>query len=378
MIYLDNAATTKPSESSSNEMARVMTSNWANPSSVHALGYRAEKEVEHCKTKFAECIKCSSDRIVFTSCATESINTVLKGFWKVYPRSGRHMITSVTEHKATLETCHYLEKNGIEVTYLPVDGNGNISIVELVKALRKDTSIFSFTHVNSETGTVLNIDELFAFRDKQCPEVKIHLDCVQSFGKLPVDIVKSGVDYFSVSSHKIHGPKGIGLIYFGANSKIFPLIHGGGQQKALRSGTVDVSAISGFCAATVEAFSKIDQSLTLATSLKQSLLTELEKRNIKFVCNSPSDASPFIVNLSFPGAKSEVLIRVLGESEIYVSASSACSTKKKKLSYVLSAMNIRDEYVQSAIRISFCRNNTLEEIATFCEKISDALKILHV
>lgn len=378
MIYLDNAATTKPSENACNEMTRVMTSNWANPSSVHALGHRSEKEVEYCKTKFGECIGCSSDRIVFTSCATESINTVLKGFWKAYPRSGRHMITSVTEHMATLETCRYLEKNGIEVTYLPVDGNGNVLIAELEKALRKDTSLFSFTHVNSETGTVLNIDELVTFRDKNCPEVKIHLDCVQSFGKLPVDIVKSGVDYFSVSSHKIHGPKGIGLIYFGTNSKIFPLIHGGGQQKALRSGTVDVSSISGFCAATVEAFSKIDQSLTLATSLKQSLLTELEKRNIKFVCNSPADASPFIVNLSFPGAKSEVLIRVLGESEIYVSASSACSTKKKKLSYVLSSMNIRDEYVQSAIRISFCRNNTLEEIATFCEKIDDALKMMRV
>jgi cysteine desulfurase len=378
MIYLDNAATTKPSESACNEIARVLASNWANPSSVHAIGHRAEKEVEHCKTKFAECIKCSSDRIVFTSCATESINTVLKGFWKAYPRSGRHMITSVTEHMATLETCRYLEKNGIEVTYLPVDGKGKISIADIEKSLRKETSLFSFTHVNSETGTVLNIDELVAFRAKHCPEVKIHLDCVQSFGKLPTDIANSGVDYFSVSSHKIHGPKGIGLIYFGSNVKIFPLIHGGGQQKNLRSGTVDLSSISGFCAAAVEAFSKIDYSFALATSLKHSLLTELDKRNIKYVCNSPADASPYIVNISFPGAKSEVLIRVLGESEIYVSSSSACSTKKKKLSYILSAMNIKDEFVQSAIRISFSRNNTLDEIATFCQKIDDALKTLRV
>jgi cysteine desulfurase len=378
MIYLDNAATTKPSESACNEIARVLASNWANPSSVHSIGHRAEKEVEHCKTKFAECLRCSSDRIVFTSCATESINTVLKGFWKAYPRSGRHIITSVTEHMATLETCRYLEKNGIEVTYLPVDGNGNISIAELEKSLRKGTSLFSFTHVNSETGTILNIDELVAFRDRICPEVKIHLDCVQSFGKLPVDIAKTGVDYFSISSHKIHGPKGIGLIYFGPNSKIFPLIHGGGQQKALRSGTVDLASISGFCAASVEAFSKIDHSLVLITTLKQALLTELNNRKIKYVCNSPAEASPYIVNISFPGAKSEVLIRVLGESEIYVSASSACSTKKKKLSYVLSAMNIKDEFVQSAIRISFCRNNTLEEVATFCQKIDDALKILRV
>lgn len=372
MIYLDNSSTTKPLEEVCQVMDRIMRQEWGNPSSIHKLGHAAEKQIKECKKELAGILSCDLQEILFTSCGTESINTVLKGFWEVYPRAGRHMITSMGEHKATSETCRYLQKKGIEIDFLPLNHDGNICLDELQNLVRPETSLISLLHVNNETGAVLDTTSLLRLRSQYCPNALIHLDCIQSFGKLKEKIGKLGVDYASVSAHKIHGPKGIGLLYHRKTAKIAPLIHGGGQQNALRSGTDDTASIVGFATAAIEAYRHIDSSFLHVTGLNQLLLSELRQMEIPFTQLSPPEGSPYILNLAFPGIKAETLLHTLESSGVYVSTQSACSSKKQKTSPVLLAMGIEPRVAESSIRISFCRFNTAEEIRKAAISIKDA------
>lgn len=376
MIYLDNSATTRPLDEVCSAMDEMMRKEWGNPSSMHSLGLDAEKQMNACRKELASILSCDPQEMIFTSCGTESTNTVLKGFKDAYPRAGNHIITSAGEHQATLETCRYLEKNGVEVDYLPLNKGGTVDLDELVKKIRPETSLISLIHVNNETGAILDVAKLVQYRSRFFPDVKIHLDCVQSYGKLRERIGRLGIDYASISAHKIHGPKGTGLLYCRKSSKLSPLIHGGGQQQNLRSGTENLAGITGLTLASREAYRNMDENYTRVSELKQLFLEELAQKNLRFYNNSPDQGSPYILNLSFPGVKAQPLLHMLESLGVFVSTVSACSSKKQVRSYVLTAMGVPSDLAQSAIRFSFSRMNHAEEIKQAAVAVEEAVRLL--
>ncbi len=377
MIYLDNSSTTKPLEEVCRIMDQSMRQEWGNPASIHQLGHLAEKQIHECRKELAGVLACDPQEIVFTSCGTESTNMVLKGFWDAYPRAGRHMITSMGEHKATSETCRYLQNKGVEVDYLPLNPDGTIDLDPLQNRIKPETSLLSFIHVNNETGAVLDVGRLIRIRDQYCPKAMIHLDCVQSFGKQKDRIGKLGVEYASISAHKIHGPKGIGLLYHRKTAKIAPLIHGGGQQTNLRSGTENLPSIKGLVAAAKDAYADIDSNYEKVSDLGGLLLTEMKKAGICFQRISPTNGSPYILSLSFPGIKGETLLHTLESMGVYVSTQSACSSKKQRVSPILLAMGIEPQIAESSIRISFDRFNSTDEMIQAAKIIEEAILFLH-
>jgi cysteine desulfurase len=362
MIYLDNASTTIPSDQVCRMMNQATMQYWANPSSSHSLGKNSASTYDISKRIIANSVQCLPQELIITSGATESINTILKGFFEAYPHKGKHIITSSIEHSATLMTCKYLEERGFNVTYLSPGPDGELSFRSLGEAIRKETSLLSFLHVNNETGTMLDIDRLIEFKKKHCPAVKIHIDSAQSLGKIPFEYGSSGVDYASFSAHKIHGPKGIGMIFKSASAKLLPLIHGGGQESGMRSGTMNTPAIVGFATAIEEAYNRIEENFKKVVLLKSMFLQELKEREIDFICISPENSSPYILSIAFRGVKGEALARILEEQNIYISTSSACSSKKQKTNRIHHEMNIDRAYINGAIRISFCSTNTEDEI----------------
>lgn len=377
MIYFDNAATTRPSEVAIEEMAAGMKKYWANPSSAHKPGREAGKEYKKCISKIADIFKCEKEGVIVTSGATESVNTVLKSFYSSSPGEKTHIVTCVTEHPSTIQTCRFLEKNNVKVTYLPVDKEGKISMYHLEKALQTKASLMTFSLVNNETGTILNLKDIVSLRNREYPDVKIHLDCVQALGKINCSLIHTGVDYMSFSSHKIYGPKGLGFIIKKPDAKIIPLLHGGGQQDALRSGTYNLPSLVSFTASISKTLALLQENHTKAFELKNFLLEELKRKGIDFICNSPSDASPYIVNLSFRDVKAGVLVNALEAFGIYISASSACSSNKKRISEVLKSMGVDKEYIEGSVRISFSHSNTIGEVTFLCDKIEKSLNKLN-
>lgn len=378
MIYLDNCSTTKPLDSVLNEIDFVARHEWGNPSSLHKFGLDAEKVITKCKKELASCIGCEPNEILITSCGTESTNTVLKGYFDAYPRKGKHIITSKGEHKATLETLSYLEKMGVIVDYLGLDKSdcGTIDFDELKEKVTAHTSLITLIDVNNETGAKLDIAKLVLMRNRYFPHVHIHLDCVQSFGKYKEKIGKMGIEFASVSAHKIHGPKGVGFLYHKSSAKLSPLIHGGGQQNHLRSGTENASLIKGLTIASIDAHQNIDLDFEKTIKLKQLMLDELNKFGLSYIINSPVESSPYILNISFPGIKAETLLHQLASLGVYVSTVSACSSKKQQISHVLDAMGTSKENALSAIRISFNRFNTKDEIVLAAKFINQAILLL--
>lgn len=377
MIYLDNSSTTKPLEEVCLVMDQSMRQDWGNPSSIHQLGHSVEKQIKECKKELSEILACDPAEILFTSCGSESTNMVLKGFWDAYPRAGRHMITSMGEHKATSETCHYLQTKGIEVDFIPLNQDGTINLEQLPQKIRPDTSLLSFIHVNNETGSILDVAKLIQIRNQYCPKAMIHLDCVQSFGKLKVRIGRLGVDYASISAHKIHGPKGIGILYHKKSAKVSPLIHGGGQQLTLRSGTENLPLVKGLTVAAKNAYDDIDLNYSHVIELKRTLLSELDRLEVVYQSISSPEGIPYILNLSFPGIKAETFLHTLESLGVYVSTQSACASRNKKTSPVLAAMGIMQSVAESSIRISFCRFNTIEEMIETAQAIKNAIILLN-
>lgn len=376
MIYLDNCSTTMPLDEVCSVMDQSMHDEWGNPSSMHHLGIAAEKQIILCKKELAEILACEPAEICFTSCGTESINMALKSFWDAYPRAGKHMITSMGEHKATLDTCRYLEKKGIEIDYLPLSNSGNIDFGFLKEKIRPDTTLMSFIHVNNETGAILDAGELVQLRNRYFPDVLIHLDCVQSFGKYGKRIGQLGVDFASISAHKIHGPKGIGIFFHKKSAKVSPLIHGGGQQKNLRSGTESLALIKGMTIAAREAYKNLNIDYFYVTALNKLLLCNLNRLKVDYRSNSPLNSTPYILNISFPGVKAQTLLHTLDNFGVFVSTISACSSRKQIQSHVLLAMGLDPALIGSSIRISFNRFNTQDEIVEAAEKIKESLDIL--
>ena len=349
LIYLDNAATTKPCA----EAVRAFMESaecFGNPSSLHRLGLDSEKQIN--KAKEIICSKLGIDKndLYFTSGGTEANNTAIFGTAYAREKLGKRVITTSIEHPSVLECFKRLEKEGFDVHYLTVDTNGHISLSELEELLTEDTTLVSVMHVNNETGAVQPVDEIKGLMRKKAPKALLHCDCVQSFGKLPVEPKKWGADLISISSHKIHGFKGTGAIYIKNGVNIKPLIYGGEQQKEIRPGTENTAGIVSFGAA-VEAYKYNDEEMRkFRNGFAEKILEELDD---VIVNGSEYNNSGSVLNLSFCGIKAEILLHSLEAKGIYVSTGSACSSHKPSPSHVLTAMGKTKREIDGAIRFSF-------------------------
>ncbi|MEE1225461.1 MAG: cysteine desulfurase family protein [Clostridia bacterium] len=359
MIYLDNAATTKPSKSAVEAMLSAVES-FGNPSSLYGLGLESEKLINNSKKVIADMLGVDSKHIYFTSGGTEANNTAI--FGEAYGRRklGNHVITTAVEHPSVLEAFKRLEDDGFCVTYLGVDKDGLISLEELDRALTEETILVSVMHVNNETGVIMPVDKIKALMRKKSPDALLHCDCVQSFGKINVKPALWGADLVSISAHKIHGFKGTGAIYVN-DTKIRPMIFGGEQQNKLRPGTENVGGILAFGAAAKEC--ACDNSCV--KNIRSRFIEEFTKRidNIK-INGSDENNSGSVLNISFKGIKAEILLHALERHEIYVSTGSACSSHKPQPSHVLTAMGLDKEWINGAVRLSFCEDISEEDIET--------------
>jgi len=374
-IYLDNSATTKPYDEVVQYIYEVSKDFYGNPSSMHTKGIEAENLVKHARVQIAEVLKADAKEICFTSGGTESNNLAIIGFLKANPRSGKHIITSEIEHPSVLEVYKQLASEGYRVDYIPVDSQGIINLDALRNTLDNETALLSFLHTNNETGSIQPIEEIDKIRKTICPSAALHVDAVQAFGKTRIHPKSCGIDLMSFSSHKIHGPKGMGALYIRKGIKVKPIFLGGGQETSLRSGTENVPGISGFGLATEKVFSNLDKSYSQVSTLKEYFVSKIKECFEAAVINSPEQASPYIINVSFPNLKSEVLLHHLEQKNIFVSTGSACSSHKNNHSHVLQAMGVSSKYIDGAIRFSLSSSNSINDMD---ETINALKKIIPV
>ena len=362
--YFDNSATTRCYESVRDIVVKTMMEDFGNPSAMHEKGVQAERYVTEASKKIAAALKASPKEILYTSGGTESDNLALIGAAKAYRRTGNHIITTKVEHPAVLQPAGYLEKEGFEVTYLPVDSRGVVELSALSEALRDDTILVSVMYVNNETGSVMPIEEIARLVHQNNPRTVFHVDAVQGFGKYRIYPGKQGIDLLSVSGHKIHGPKGTGFLYIREGVRVIPQILGGGQQNDLRSGTYNVPGIAGLACASEQIYKNLEENTRHLYALKQHMAEGLaEIEDVRINGMPLEEAAPHIMSVTFKGIRSEVLLHALEERGIYISAGSACSSHKRKPSAVLTAMGLPKAEIESTVRISFSEENTLEEVS---------------
>ena len=370
-VYFDNSATTKPYEEVVDTVAETMRNYYGNPSSAHKIGIVAEQKMSQYRDIIAKTINCSKDEIIFTSGGSESNNFAIKGFVK----AGSHIITTRIEHPSVINVYKELEDEGVQVTYLDLNAEGKISIDHLMESLTKDTVLVSIMHVNNEVGFVQDIETIGRVLKEKSSRVKFHVDAVQSYCKIPINVKEAKIDLLSASAHKIHGPRGVGFIYLRKGLMPKPLICGGGQERNFRSGTENLAAIAGFATAAQKTWSNLKISYEKVLVLKSYFMQRLEEiENVKI--NSFGDYSPYILSASFLGVKSEVLLRTLDDKGIYVSAGSACSAKGNKESHVLKALGLSDDEIRGTIRFSFNAENTNEEIDYTIEVLKESISFL--
>lgn len=375
-VYLDNSATTRQSEEVTKAQLHAVETVFGNPSSLYRPGLEAEKYLKGCRERVARLIGASSDEIYFTSGGTESDNTAIYGAVRAHRRQGSRIITTEIEHPAVLECFSDLEAQGMDVVRIPVDANGIVDLERLKGALNEDTILVSVMHVNNETGAVQPIEEIGKLVKEQ-GKALFHCDAVQSYGKLPIDVKKAGIDLLAASGHKIHGPRGVGILYINKKKRIVPLIRGGGQEKGLRSGTENVPGIAGFAAASEQAGKNLRRNLEKAASLSRRLIDGIHASIPDVTINGPEADSgagtdrwlPYIVNMSFHNCRGEVLLHMLEQKTIYVSTGSACSSHKKGYSHVLKAMGIGPDGAEGAVRFSLSPDTTEEEIDYALEQL---------
>lgn len=378
VIYFDNSATTKPYDEVVRHMADVAANTYGNPSSMHTLGIEAERLVKSAREILARCLDADPREIYFTSGGTESNNTAVRGYLEANPRRGRHIITTAVEHPSVLEVFRTLEKQGFKVDWLSVDSEGRIRPDELGAKINRETALISLILVNNETGTIQPLEEVIALRNRINKDTAIHVDAVQAFGKLRLSPSKAGVELMSVSSHKIHGPKGVGALYASRSVRLKPLLYGGGQEALMRSGTENVPGISGFGLAADMTFKKLDDSGVKVAGLKREFIRGLEKSGLDFKTVTPEKASPYILNAAFRGVKAEVLLHHLEERKIFVSTGSACSSRKNVRSHVLNAMGVAPGLIDGAIRFSFSAFNTEDEVETTIRELADIVPKIRI
>ena len=366
MIYLDNSATTKPCREAVEAMTFALTEGWANPSALYSFGIDAAHQLRNARTALAKAMGAEPDRVFFTSGGTEADNWAIFGTVKRMGKRGKHIITSAIEHHAVLNCMKDLELQGFEVTYLQPDHPGNISVESLKAALRKDTILVSIMMVNNEVGSVMPIDKMAKLTHKLCPDAIFHTDAVQGFLKVPFAAKTLGADLITVSSHKIHGPKGAGALYISPRLKSFPaLLLGGGQEGNYRSGTEAMPAILGFAAAATAGAATLREDIAREKELLNGLVEKLCKLDgIKI--NGAHEA-PHILSLSIPGVPTQNSINILQDAGICVSAGSACA--KGHRSHTLTAMNLSPETMDGSFRVSLCKDTTQEELEKLVEVI---------
>ena len=375
--YLDNSATTRCYEEVRDIVVKTMMEDYGNPSSMHLKGVEAEKYVKEAAREIARTLKVQEKEIYFTSGGTESDNWALIGTAMANQRRGKHIITTVFEHAAISAPAAWLEEQGFEVTRIPVDSRGNLSMEELAAAIREDTILVSAMYVNNELGAVLPVEEIGALIKEKNPDTLFHADAIQAYGKYRIFPKKMKIDLLSVSSHKIHGPKGAGFLYIGEKVKIHPMILGGGQQKGMRSGTDNVPGIAGLGEASRIIYEHLDENTAHMRELKEYLAGELTKlEKVEINGPEPSKGAHHILNASFLGVRSEVLLHALEDKGIYVSAGSACSSHKRTGSASLGAIGLSPERKESAIRFSFSEFTTKEELDYTLETLRTLLPML--
>ena len=362
-VYLDNSATTKCLPEVAKLMTKIMCEDYGNPSSMHNKGVESEKYIKQAKDTLAKILKVQEKEILFTSGGTESDNIALIGCAMANYRAGKHLITTAIEHPAILQTMQYLEEQGFEVTYLPVDEYGRVRLEDLEKAIRRDTILVSMMFVNNEIGAVEPIEQAGALIKRINPRIIFHLDAVQGFGKYKILPKKMNIDLLSVSAHKIHGPKGVGFLYINDKIKIKPIIFGGGQQKGMRSGTENVPGIAGMAKAAEIMYRNLDEDVERIDSLKNRFINGIsEISDIKINGLTGTDSAPHVVSVSVRGIRAEVLLHALESKGIYVSAGSACASNKPSISATLKAIGVEKSLLDSTIRFSFSILTTIEEI----------------
>ncbi len=376
--YLDNSATTRVTEDVAQLMYNVMTKDYGNPSSMHQKGFDAEKYLREEKDIFSGILKVSPKEIFFTSGGTESDNLAIIGCAMANKRNGNHIITSCIEHPAVLETYEFLREQGFEVTYLPVNQYGQVEISTLKEALTANTILVSIMYVNNEIGSVMPIAEIGKAIKEYNPNILFHVDAVQGFGKFQIHPYKDKIDLLSISSHKIHGPKGVGVLYVKEKTKIRNIAFGGGQQKNMRSGTENVPGIAGMALAAKNLYSHFDEDIDKMYELKKYFVEEIntiEGTTVNGLFGR--DSAPHVVSVSFEGiTRSEVLLHALEEKGIFVSSGSACASNHPALSGTLMAIGVRKELLTSTLRFSFSVFTTKEELEYTIAAIKELLPVL--
>lgn len=362
-------------------MVDLLTKDYGNPSSLHMKGIEAERFVETAKKKIAKTLRVSEKEIIFTSGGTESNNLAIIGAAMANRRAGNHIITTSIEHASVENPMEFLKEQGFEITYLSVDENGIISLEELEEAVTEQTILVSMMQVNNEIGAIEPVAEAVELIKKKNPDTLIHVDAIQSYGKMYIYPKKLGIDMLSVSGHKIHGPKGSGFLWVKEKTKLKPLILGGGQQKGMRSGTENVPAIAGLGEAAEEIYENLDEKRAHLYGLKQRFIDGIERLEGTHVNGKTGeDSAPHIVSVSFEGIRSEVLLHSLEDRGIYVSSGSACSSNnhagKQKGSKTLRNIHLKENLLDSTLRFSFSVHTTEEEIDYALEVLGELLPVL--
>lgn len=375
--YFDNSATTRVLDSVRDVVVKMMTEDYANPSAKHIKGVEAEKHIKEARAVIAKTLKVQEKEILFTSGGSESNNMALIGTAMANRRAGNHIISTNVEHPSVYNPLSFLEEMGFEITYLPVDGNGHISLEELEAAVRPETILVSVMYVNNEVGSVEPLEEISKIVKKKNPAALIHADAIQAYGKYVIRPKKEGIDLLSVSGHKLHGPKGVGFLYIDEKVKIKPLIYGGGQQKGMRSGTENVPGVAGLGAAAKEAYTDHEAKISYLYELKDYLMERLGELPGTHINSQPGrESAPQIVSVSFEGIRSEVLLHALEDRGIYVSSGSACSSNHPGISGTLKGIGVKPELLDATLRFSFSTFNTREEIDYSIEVLQELLPVL--
>lgn len=375
--YFDNSASTRVMDSVVEIMVKTMTEDYANAAAKHRKGMEAENYIKEARAEIAKTLKVTDKEILFTSGGSESNNMALIGTAMANKRAGKHIISTAIEHPSVYNPLEFLEEEGFEITFLPVDKNGHINLTELEASIRPDTILVSVMYVNNEVGAVEPVEAISAIVKKKNPNTLVHVDAIQAYGKYVIRPKKQGIDLLSVSGHKIHGPKGVGFLYIRNEVKIKPLIYGGGQQWNLRAGTENVPGAAGLGAAAREMYTNHGQKVAQVMGLKDYMTDRMNE--IKgTVVNSKKgmESAPQIVSVSFEGVRSEVLLHALEDKNIYVSSGSACSSHHPGVSGTLKGIGISPKLQDSTIRFSLGLFNTKEEIDYCIGVLQELLPVL--
>ena len=375
--YFDNSATTKVLDSVKDIVVKTMTEDYGNPAAKHRKGMEAEQYIRDARKIIADTMKVQEKEILFTSGGSESNNMALIGAAWANQRAGKHIISTSIEHPSVYNPLGVLEELGFEVTILPVDHDGHISLKELEEAIRPDTILGSTMYVNNEVGAVEPVEEISKIIKAKNPSTLYHVDAIQAYGKYVIRPKKQGIDLLSVSSHKIHGPKGVGFLYIRNGVKIKPLIYGGGQQAGMRSGTENVPGVAGFGAAATEMSTNQAEKVQKLIELKDYMTDRLGEIEGTVINSKKGEASaPQIVSVSFEGVRSEVLLHALEDKGVYVSSGSACSSNHPGISGTLKGIGVAQKLLDSTIRMSFGMFNTKEEVDYTIDVLKELVPVL--